>query len=192
MPGKQRIVPTLLILLVWTFIPAGLAADGPDPAESPEPEAARPPLGAQAPTYEAPDLFGQPVDVPRLIKGKVTLVAFWASWCQPCINEIPTLRNLARTYRRRGLVVVGVGVMHGGDTAEKQRQAAARQLVNYQLIFDHEGEYQDAYRLDAVPYSVLLGPDGRISWQGRLLPDDLEEKIRMLIVESRRKGSPQG
>ena len=192
MPRKQRIVPILLTLLLWASLPARPVAARPDEAESPEPKAGPPPLGAEAPTYEAPDLYGRPVDVAGLIEGKVTLVVFWASWCRPCIDEIPTLRSLARTYRRRGLVVVGVGVMEGGDTPEKQRQVAARQLVNYQLIFDNQGKYQAAYGLDALPYSLLLGSDGRISWQGKHLPEDLEEKVKVHILESRRKGSPRG
>jgi len=130
------------------------------------------------------DLEGQAVDVAFLTRGKVTLIAMWASWCQPCIEEIPRLRDLARVYRDRGLVVVGIGVEQGEDTPAKQRHVAARQLVNYLLLFDAGRSFQTAYDLRSLPFSILVGADGRISWQGNVLPADLEARIQVLLKEA--------
>ncbi len=132
------------------------------------------------------------VDLPALLQGKVGLVAFWASWCQPCIDEIPSLRDLARNYRDRGLVLVGVGLQEEGDTAAKQGHVAARHLVNYQLLFDQSHQFQRAYSIRTLPLSVLIGPDGKIRWQGAALPDDLETRIQTLLKEQGSGGAGQG
>ncbi len=191
----------LIVALVGLFgVLASVAAPGPaeaqsrapDPAEATEAVPARPTEGSQALVFEAPDLRGSAVDVSSLIQGKTALVAFWTSWCQPCIQEIPLLRSLARTYRDRGLVIVGVGLRQGGETPEKQRMAAARQLVNYQLVFDEQGLYQSTYALDKLPYTILVDPEGKISWEGNILPEDLEERIKKHIIDSRRRGLPRG
>ncbi len=192
---KGRIILTVLLAgLLPTATPGTTQAEPPatPPPEAAEGLPARPRAGSRAPTFEAPDLFGSSINVPGLIQGKTALVAFWASWCQPCIQEIPHLRSLARTYRERGLVIVGVGVRQGGDTPDKQRKAAAQQLVNYQLVFDEQGIYQSTYALDSLPYTILVDPDGNISWEGNILPDDLEERIKTHIIDSRRRGLPRG
>lgn len=191
MPQQRAIGAILLVFLAWSAFPAGTAAADPaEPAQAPP--APLPAVGMTAPTFTVPDLNGNPVDVAGLIRGKPALVSFWASWCQGCIAEIPTLRALSREYRGLGLVIVGVGLRQGGETPEKQRLEAARELVNYQLVFDADKKYETTYGLHAIPFNVLLGPDGKISWIGRLLPANLEDRIKAHIIEARRmEGSPR-
>lgn len=202
MPGKKRLISIVSILLIWSLTPAATdtPADPPGAQENPGQEApapsdvpVRPDTGAPAPLFPVPDLDGRSVDVAGLVEGKPALLTFWATWCRPCIDEIPELRTLARTYRRRGFVILGIGLQEGGETPDKQRRMAARQLVNYQLVYDDEGSYQKAWSLQSLPYNVLLDADGHIAWQGELLPGDLDERVRNLIVKARRReGSPQG
>jgi thiol-disulfide isomerase/thioredoxin len=139
-------------------------------------------VGDEAILYAAQDLMGSMVDLPAKLRGKVSLVAFWASWCQPCIEEIPRLREISRAYRHKGAIVVGVGLRQGGETAAKQRQMAGRQLVNYLLLFDGEEKHERAYHLSALPWTLLVGVDGRIAWQGAVLPPDLEARIDALLA----------
>ena len=195
MPDRKRLI--LAALAALALSPLATAQAPADPPQAPEPSsppvAAGPAVGGAAPLFEAPDLNGVRVDVTALVAGRPALLSFWASWCQPCIDEIPRLRGLTRTYRDRGFVVLGVGVREGEETPDKQRLMAARQLVNYPLVFDDGGRYQDTWGLVGLPFNVLIDDEGRIVWQGRLLPDDLDERIRALIVESRRRrGTPQG
>ena len=140
--------------------------------------------GQAAIVYPVPDLNGRLVDLGTELKGNVSLITFWTSWCSPCVQEMPRLRAIARTHRGKGVVVVGIGLREGGDTAAKQAQTAGRQLVNYLLLFDKDGLFQAAYGLRSVPHNLLVGADGKVRWQGADLPDDLESKIQALLAEA--------
>jgi len=158
--------------------------DAPSVAPAPQKDSAR--------LFKIVDLDGQAVDVASLARGKVALIAMWASWCQPCIEEIPKLRDIARTYRDKGLLVLGIGLEQGGDTPAKQRHVAARQLVNYLLLFDAGRAFQTAYGLRSLPFTLLVASDGIIAWQGAVLPSDLEARIQALLTEAHRAGSTGG
>lgn len=124
------------------------------------------------------------VDVPALLKDKVGLVTFWASWCKPCVEEIPKLRDLNEKFRRQGLVVLGIGLQEGGETPAKQRQMAARLLMSYPLVFDQQKEYETAYALHALPLNVLVAADGKVLWKDVALPEDLGTRIESLLRDA--------
>jgi thiol-disulfide isomerase/thioredoxin len=170
----------LAALLLLSAVPAIARPDSTPGAPSAPRDPAR--------LFKIVDLDGQAVDVASLTYGKVALLAMWASWCQPCIEEIPKLRDLAKLYRDRGLVVVGIGLEQGQDTPAKQRHVAARQLVNYLLLFDSGRVFQSAYGLRSLPFTILVDADGRIAWQGALLPQDLDARIQALLADARRSG----
>jgi peroxiredoxin len=176
-----------LPLAALALLSAAPAISSPSP-----PTGAPSPLGDPARLFKIVDLDGQAVDVASLTQGKVALLAMWASWCQPCIEEIPKLRELAGLYRDRGLVVVGIGLEQGQDTPAKQRHVAARQLVNYLLLFDAGRAFQTAYELRSLPFTILVDAEGRIAWQGALLPPDLDARIQTLLADARRSGGTGG
>ena len=175
---RARLLAVFLLALIGALPPCAA-----EPAETGAVPPQRPADGQPALLYTIPDLGGRSVDMAGLLQGKVALVAFWASWCQPCLEEIPRLRDLSRSWRHRGVTVVGVGLEEGGDTPAKQRQMAARQLVNYQLLFDQGASFQKAYGLHSLPFNMLIGSDGKIRWQGPILPDDLESRLQALVAE---------
>ncbi len=71
---------------------------------------------------------------------RATLLVFWASWCAPCIHEIPVLNELQRFYGGRGLRVLGLGVREGNETLDRLKQTAAKHGVTYPLFFDTQGK----------------------------------------------------
>jgi len=142
-----------------------------------------PGVGDPAALFAVPDLEGRTVDLAETLKGKVALVALWATWCQPCLAEIPTLRRLETAYGARGLMITGVGLKQGQETPDGQKSMAQRQAVNYPLFFDAERAFQSAYGLKSLPYTILVGADGTIRWQGAHLPADLESQVQALLGE---------
>jgi thiol-disulfide isomerase/thioredoxin len=106
-----------------------------------------------------------------------TLLVFWASWCQPCIGEIPVLNELHRYYGKRGLRVVGLGVTNGGETLEKMVEAATNHGVAYPVFFDAQGAVEKAFGLSAIPTSALIDSRKTVRWLGPNLPRDINKRI---------------
>lgn len=175
-PIALLVVGTFFAILSFSGVPAAPASSQIAPTPPPV-------VGDPIRLFDAQDLNGRAVDIQGLLKGKVGVVTFWATWCQPCIQEIPQLRDINRKYRDQGLVILGIGMHQGGDTPALQRHMAARQLINYLLLFDHARAFETGYALKGVPHNVIVGRDGKIRWQGPALPDDLESRIKTLLAE---------
>jgi thiol-disulfide isomerase/thioredoxin len=93
-------------------------------------------------------------------QGNLLLVNFWATWCPPCIEEIPLFMRLRDRYRAQGFEVIGIAI----DEAEKVRRFQQQRAVDYPLLLG--GEQGIALmqrfnnRLGALPYSVLFDRQG--------------------------------
>jgi cytochrome c biogenesis protein CcmG/thiol:disulfide interchange protein DsbE len=92
-------------------------------------------------------------------RGKVVLVDFWASWCEPCRQSFPWLNVMQAKYADRGLVVIGVNV-------DRERADADRFLhdvpAEFQIVFDPAGTLAARYDLPGMPVSYVIGPNGDI------------------------------
>ena len=107
---------------------------------------------------------GQPTDLAALVKpGKYTLVDFWASWCPWCIKEIPNLKELLNRYGSKGLEIVGVAVR---DTPEDTAKSVAKQGITWPVLYNTDMAAYDAYGFAGIPHHLLIGPDGKIIFNG--------------------------
>lgn len=91
--------------------------------------------------------------------GKVTLLDFWASWCGPCHESLPGLRQLEAVYRGEGFEVVSVN--EDDDPAVGQRFASQNQM-NWTQRFDPNHQLMRQYGASALPTYVLIGRDGTV------------------------------
>ena len=148
-------------------------------------------VGEPAPIAEVTgllDMKGQPQDPARALIAApapgargATLLVFWASWCHPCVSEIPVLNELHRFYGKRGLRVIGLGVREGGETLERIRAAAEKHGVTYPVMYDSEGKGQELFGVGALPTAVLLSGTGEVLWNGPTLPGDITTRISAAI-----------
>lgn len=113
-----------------------------------------------APAFTLEDLAGHQTGLADFT-GRVVVVNFWATWCVPCREEMPHLEGLWRTYRDRGLVVVGVSEDRGG--AKRVRKYVARMGLTFPVLLDPKGGVGRAYRVTGLPATVLIGRDGRLA-----------------------------
>jgi cytochrome c biogenesis protein CcmG/thiol:disulfide interchange protein DsbE len=121
-------------------------------------------VGCRASYRDAPDiellsLTGDDFSL-RAHRGEVVLLNFWATWCGPCVAEIPELERVHRDYAGRGLTVVGVSI--DDDGFESVRPFLAERNVTYKIVHD-PGDAQSALgELLAVPTTVLIDRRSRI------------------------------
>lgn len=131
-----------------------------------------------------PDLTGQPVALSQL-KGRPVVANFWATWCAPCVEEMPHLDALSKSLPN--IQFVGIGI----DTAANITQFVAKIPVSYPLyVAGHSGialvrELGNA--AGGLPFTVLLDAEGHIfdTILGQVSPEDLQKRIDRLVAKSK-------
>lgn len=134
---------------------------------------------ADGTTFQLTDLDGRPIRLADL-RGKGVWVNFWASWCPPCQQETPVIREVSDEYRDRGLAVVAVEVQ---ETADQGRRYAERYSLRYTIGADVSGHVFRAYRVFALPTQFFIGPDGviRSIVQGPLTKDGAIARVAQIL-----------
>ena len=176
---------TAKILLVAAIagalgVVAGLVVNGPGPLlrteigqralqSAMEASAPKPPAdlavarrGEVIPTLRLPALDGATVELPAARAGKPILVNLWASWCGPCIQEMPELDRFAASQGANGTQVVGIAL----DDAAAVQAFLKRVPVRYTILLDEAGPRDAGVQLGnpkgVLPYTVLISADGRL------------------------------
>jgi thiol-disulfide isomerase/thioredoxin len=105
---------------------------------------------------------GTQVDLPEAWAGKTTLVNFWASWCAPCLKEMPELQAFAGEKTANSTQVVGIAL----DDTDSARAMLERLDITYANLVDAPGPADASVRLGnpagVLPYSILVSADGRV------------------------------
>lgn len=112
--------------------------------------------GGATPELRGRTLDGAPYDASRQ-KGRVVLVNFWATWCAPCVAELP---GLARLSRRLGVEVILVNYQ---ENAARIQPFLERIGVALPVMRDHDGSLREAWRVTVFPSTFVIGRDGRIA-----------------------------
>lgn len=120
----------------------------PWPARTPTPPVSLP--GFEGPGFELAQA-----------RGKVVLLNFWASWCEPCRSEMPSLELLAQKYEARGLQVLAV---NHRETDAAMRRFLQQMPVGLPMLRDADGAVARAYGVRIFPTSVLIARDGRAAF----------------------------
>ncbi|RZA32206.1 MAG: TlpA family protein disulfide reductase [Lysobacteraceae bacterium] len=137
---------------------AALDASAPKPPSGVRP--ARP--GEPMPPIRLPDLQGRTRPLPEAYAGRPLLINVWASWCGPCIEEMPELDRFAKAQDAEGVQVIGLAL----DTADNVNAFLQRIPVGYPILLDSPGPADASVwlgnRKGVLPYTVLVGADGTI------------------------------
>jgi len=120
-----------------------------------------------APAFTIENLRGGDVALADY-KGKLVLLNFWATWCAPCLKEMPSMEKLWQKYKEQGLVVVAVSV----DEGYKKRIQTFLKLydLSFPVLLDPESEVSDLYKVSGIPASFLIDRNGKII--SRLVGED--------------------
>jgi len=138
------------------------------------------------PDFSLPDLAGEPHAISEW-DGKIRVVNFWATWCPPCLKEIPELMALHKEYFGHGVVVIGIAI----DDPEAVSEYLAETAINYPLLMATENGPELSRQLGnavgAVPFTLVADRHGQIIYRhpGSLNKTDLEHIIKPLLGPSR-------
>lgn len=118
--------------------------------------------GEPMPPLRLTDLAGRTVAVPQAWAGRPLLINVWASWCGPCIEEMPELQRFSARQGAQGVQVVGIAL----DEPDAVRAFLTQVPVQYPILIEQPGPADASVRLGnlkgVLPYSVLIGADGRL------------------------------
>jgi outer membrane lipoprotein-sorting protein/peroxiredoxin len=152
----------------FTFTPPPGAKEAAPPKEQAASEESlydkRLKVGAAPLPFSANDLTGKPVRLPDY-KGKVVLIDFWATWCNPCVAEVPNVVGVYNRYKGQGFDIVGVSLDEAGDKA-KLTSFTQDHKMPWRQIYDGKGwqsALATAYGVQAIPFTLLIGRDGKIA-----------------------------
>lgn len=116
------------------------------------------PADKRVPAIVGSDLQGTSRALSEL-RGKAVLINFWASWCEPCITEMPSLQTLAERHGSDKLVVLAVNFKEASPTVERFVQ---RNSLTLPVLLDTQGNMARAWGVSIFPTTVLVNPQGRI------------------------------
>jgi thiol-disulfide isomerase/thioredoxin len=128
-----------------------------DPAEV----AARERVGV----FQLLDAEGKPKGF-ELYKGQVVILSFWASWCGPCLSEMPTFVEVERKFRERGLRVVAVDVDEDAEGRATARDFWKSKAFAFPTFFDLDRKLQGLFRVDMLPSNIVFDRAGRVAFKG--------------------------
>ena len=129
-------------------------------------------VGVDAPAFSIEGMDGEEIEL-KNYAGKYVLLDFWASWCKPCCEEMPSLKKLYRDYRAKGLEIVGISI----DEDKKAWQQKVGDLgMNWIQLRDASREAVKKYVIGPIPHTVLIDPSGKIIAKD-LRGQELENKI---------------
>jgi peroxiredoxin len=133
-----------------------------------------------APNFTLLDSNGAKLTLASL-KGKVVLLNFWATWCGPCQVEIPWFIEFNKTYKARGLAVVGVSMDEDGWKSVKPYLAAKK--IDYPIVVGTDDTAKAYGGVDSLPSTFIIDRDGKIAFShtGLVGKDTYETEIRSLL-----------
>jgi thiol-disulfide isomerase/thioredoxin len=149
----------------------------------------KPKADLSEPDLTLKDLDDKNVSLAEL-KGKVVLVNFWATWCEPCRGEIPELIQLQHTYGPRGFVLLGIALDEEGKSVvapfvAKERFAVDGQKLpmDYKILIGNDEAADKFGGLFGYPTSVLISRDGKQVKRvtGAISVDDIAKEIESLL-----------
>lgn len=121
--------------------------------------------GDPMPSIALPGLHGETLHLPDAFAGRPLLINVWASWCGPCIEEMPELERFAATQGQEGVQVIGLAL----DTAANVGDFLTRIPVTYPIVLDMPGPADASVWLGntrgVLPYTVLVDREGHIAKQ---------------------------
>jgi thiol-disulfide isomerase/thioredoxin len=154
---------------------SGIATDGStitivDSEEEVDPKVALRP-GTEAPNFTAETLSGTKLTLSDL-RGKYVLIDFWGTWCAPCIEALPVIKEAYDTYAGENFEIVGIANEPSMEQFEDFVEREDLEWPQIPEIYEENNEIQELYSVNSYPTYYLVNPDGKIVEYGMALSAD--------------------
>lgn len=144
---RNLIRASIVVLPLWILAPAHAAW-----------------INDKAPDFTLQDMTGTSVSLPAL-KGKVVLIDFWATWCQPCKKEFPELNRFADKHKDTDFVILGINLDKNKENAAEFLQRLGLTLSkNMVVLLDPQSAVVSSYAARAMPTSYIVDKTGKIRY----------------------------
>lgn len=138
-------------------------------------------VGFPAPLFELTDVGGENIAIETL-RGQIVVLDFWAGWCGPCIAELPTLETIHQRFADEGVSVLGINL---DRSVEEFEEALTQHGIVYRQVYDGpDGPINTLYRIEGIPMTYVIDPDGVIRGRG-LRGAQLLEQVESLLAEKK-------
>jgi len=114
-------------------------------------------VGRRAADFTLKTISGEPVHLAEL-RGKVVLLDFWATWCQPCRRELPTIEALSRKYKERNVIVLGIN----DEDVSTARRFLEKNHPDLETLHDAGRKVHRTYGCNAIPTVIVIDPQGKV------------------------------
>ena len=172
MIAVANVVPALLRTTVALCLLAAPLAHGMGTLE--------PWTGGATPALTLKNLAGKDVRLDDF-RGRTVIVNFWATWCTPCVEEMPSLQRLRDRMAPDGVEVIAVNLQ---ENAARIQPFIERLGITFSVVRDHDGSARNAWGVGVFPTSFVIGPNRQIAWwvKGEIDWDDarVESRLRSL------------
>jgi len=145
----------------------------------------RPWAGGATPPLLLQDLDGRPHRLEDY-RGKVVLINFWATWCEPCRAEMPSLNKLRAALAGKSFAVLAVNL---GEPESRVQRFMEQVPLDFPVLMDRDTAAAKAWKARILPASFLVGPDGRIRYSVLGEIDWTEQRVREAILRLMPPGS---
>ena len=146
---SRNLARTMLFFLVAAIANFGLALDLEEPA----------------PDFTLASNQGENIRLDDL-HGEVVMINFWATWCGPCLQEMPLLDELYQKYESAGFTLLGINVEDQDDSA-KVNEMIEKLQVSFPILYDVESIASELYSVDAMPSTVFVDREGNFRYLHR-------------------------
>ncbi len=141
-------------------------------------------IGMEAPTFNVMDFSGKkPIDLSKY-KGNVTVVVFWATWCEPCMQEFPKVKKLYSSFKNKDVQFIGISL---DDDIEDLRGFVKQEEIEWPQAFDGKrwkGMLPALYHVQAIPTIFVLDRENKVRYIGSDT-ENISRIVTTLLSESK-------
>lgn len=163
---KSLLFPRCIVIAVLSLFLLGMAK-------------APPLVGGPAPHFELETVGGQTIKLSDF-KGEFVVLNFWATWCVPCIKEMPELQKAHQFSGNNNIKIIGVNL---GESKKKVDKFIRDYHLSFPVLLDGFGNTSEKYKVRSLPVTYLITPDGIIREEingGGLTKEIIESKINQI------------